>query len=835
MSQGNDATPLHALGGAPPARTLAQRWVLATQGILTQKFNANHLRVGGMPRPLCSHFGALFLRRDWGVRHANEAKECLAWLLREGHREAYASRLGCSADELYGWDLVRASAVAGWAYLAYHLDLETAWATMVESARELQRRFTSWQEVGTSYGLGRAVWQSGESSEIADLCAKLLAPNGAWDLPWDVDLAGDIPPAGEELPELVVDAEGGGDHRTIVEAFAAMKVAARIRVRPGTYRESVVFTLPAELIAEGDVTIEASDGAPIVIRSQVGLVRGVRLRSGKSAKGEAMHAAFLAKHYLKLVDCKLESVRCGVYAGTRDGFVSIEGCEVESAVNSGVLIENGAHGAVYRSTIRDVGGYGVLGKGDGQLVVEESSILRAVGPSAAAHESVDGAFEKLQIEDGGSNGVEVLGDSESTVVDVAVRRCKGTGALITSSAQVTLEGCVLEGNAGNDLGVVGAKRVFASECRLGGGPSCAVVVDQGGALELEECTVRGGPMPSVIAQNGAVVTLHHGSYAGDVGTALSGGVGARFEVIGAEITGGQSYAIALKDSAANGIVGSRVSGPNGGLYVSGGKPVILRGVTLEVSGTAPALAACGGAEVAFVESVVSSTGEIALAIEERASVWLSRSKASAPDGVVAGLEAGRLAAYGSELSGREAIKLDAESSAAAYASKIEGTVAPEARVQEEPPIAHAPFGFSAVGAGLYALELPVELFSDGADLEASVCAFVVDRLLAEAQERAPFGGPVELAGAGDRVIVESSDLETLAAAAAALNKALGDKAHIGALLIEAEAAELASPDDLDDEDEHDHDHDEDEDEDEEDESDEDDDDDDEGEGEGEPS
>ncbi len=138
--------PLHALGGPPPERSPAQRWVLASQGILTELYNANHLRMGGMPRPLCSNFGALFLRRDWGVKSRKAAIACIQDLLAHGGRNELAEAIGCDAREICAWDYMRASAVAGWSYLAYHLEADEAWPFMVDAARRLQASYSSWRE-----------------------------------------------------------------------------------------------------------------------------------------------------------------------------------------------------------------------------------------------------------------------------------------------------------------------------------------------------------------------------------------------------------------------------------------------------------------------------------------------------------------------------------------------------------------------------------------------------------------------------------------------------------------------------------------------------------------
>src|SRR5205085_448163 len=145
-------------------------------------------------------------------------------------------------------------------------------------------------------------WSPGQPEEIARLTAQLVAPGGGWDLPWDVDLSGDIPPpAPDDVLELVVDPtapEGG--FRTIGDALRSSKAPKRVRVKAGEYQESVRIDVGTELVAEGDVTIRSGEGAPIVVRYPA-YVRGFRLVSGSNAEGHTMHGVWVGDDYLRIV------------------------------------------------------------------------------------------------------------------------------------------------------------------------------------------------------------------------------------------------------------------------------------------------------------------------------------------------------------------------------------------------------------------------------------------------------------------------------------------------------------------------------------------------------
>ena len=71
-------------------------------------------------------------------------------------------RLGCTTDELpatsIGWDLVRVTNVARWTYQCGYISEEEIWQVMELVESIARQYFTSWQEYGFSYILGRGVW-----------------------------------------------------------------------------------------------------------------------------------------------------------------------------------------------------------------------------------------------------------------------------------------------------------------------------------------------------------------------------------------------------------------------------------------------------------------------------------------------------------------------------------------------------------------------------------------------------------------------------------------------------------------------------------------------------
>ena len=82
----------------------------------------------------------------------------LEWLAEEGHRAQWEESAGVSRMSLFAWDFARIPVVAGFAYAAYLLDLDTAWQWMKRAALALQPAFGSFAELGERYIEGLAHW-----------------------------------------------------------------------------------------------------------------------------------------------------------------------------------------------------------------------------------------------------------------------------------------------------------------------------------------------------------------------------------------------------------------------------------------------------------------------------------------------------------------------------------------------------------------------------------------------------------------------------------------------------------------------------------------------------
>lgn len=149
----------------------------------------------------------------WGIKDHDTTLEIVQWLLNEGHHdkadvilrqvhnniEEIPAEAADKAEDVYpiieymienefctketlpvtamAWDLVRVVNVARWTYQCGYISLSEVWEIMRRAAYTATHTFSSWEEYGKSFALGRGVWHGNEedceaAQEIVDTLLK---------------------------------------------------------------------------------------------------------------------------------------------------------------------------------------------------------------------------------------------------------------------------------------------------------------------------------------------------------------------------------------------------------------------------------------------------------------------------------------------------------------------------------------------------------------------------------------------------------------------------------------------------------------------------------------
>ena len=224
-----DFRPIHSLlastGDRSSSLTVQQKgWALATSAMLTERNEQRHDLLGGSEATAAevTHWKGT-LREWWGVRNRNDLLRTLVSLEMAGHRRRFEkmgatlpsegnpandpeharqialvrshyARLG--KKSLLGWDYARFVSLCRWGYLVGYLNEDEAWQWIMPKARELQKTFDSWEDLGENYLIGREFWSLEETAthgwRYRAAYQRLLSnPESPWvRFPWTLDLGG---------------------------------------------------------------------------------------------------------------------------------------------------------------------------------------------------------------------------------------------------------------------------------------------------------------------------------------------------------------------------------------------------------------------------------------------------------------------------------------------------------------------------------------------------------------------------------------------------------------------------------------------------------------------
>jgi hypothetical protein len=208
-----------------------EQWALATDGVLTELNHERHDILESCDlTPDNVRIAKDGLAQWWDIRSRSQLLDTLSWIENGGHRREFdrlvkvvssaspaqlqamrsqvrndpeasnqldiAIKYGSvfGSKSITGWDYGRYVFLCRRGYLVGYLTRDEAWQKIMPAARLLQSTFSSWDDLGENYALGRQFWSLQESqsggAEVVQARQHLLSdPSSPWvRLPWDLDL-----------------------------------------------------------------------------------------------------------------------------------------------------------------------------------------------------------------------------------------------------------------------------------------------------------------------------------------------------------------------------------------------------------------------------------------------------------------------------------------------------------------------------------------------------------------------------------------------------------------------------------------------------------------------
>ncbi len=204
-------------------------WTLALGAVINRQNHGDSIYLGGFQQNEKSKERAkMILSKWWGVESTEDLLFTLSWLKLQGHRKEYneiktalnkmsesqlrqlkeqlsntpellsklehvlATKDSLGEAGILAWDMGRFVNVCGWGYLAGYINEKGTWQMLRPLAKDIQRKFNSWEQYSKSYLAGREFWSSDETKnkEIRSIIDSLLNDSDSpWNLhPWSTNL-----------------------------------------------------------------------------------------------------------------------------------------------------------------------------------------------------------------------------------------------------------------------------------------------------------------------------------------------------------------------------------------------------------------------------------------------------------------------------------------------------------------------------------------------------------------------------------------------------------------------------------------------------------------------
>jgi hypothetical protein len=323
--------------------------------------------------------------------------------------------------------------------------------------------------------------------------------------------------SGEAVQTLVVSAMGRGDYRTISEAMKAAKEGAKILVKEGVYRESLVINKPVEIIGDGEtseIILEYSDGSCILMQTDYAKVKGLTICGQARLKSKKDYAVDIPQGCLVLEDCDITSdsltciaihgltakpriSRCKIHDSKSTGIIVygkgqgiVEDCDIVANTFVGVAIIEGANPIIRRCKIHNSKNGGILVSEKGQGIVEDCDIFTNTLSGVTIQEGADPTIRNCKIYDGKEGGILVWRDGRGIVEDCDIFANAFSGVQITEDANPIIRHCKIHDSKQDGIIVYKKGQGIVEDCDIFANTYAGVEIREEGNPIIQRCRIN---------------------------------------------------------------------------------------------------------------------------------------------------------------------------------------------------------------------------------------------------------------------------------------------------------------------------------------------------------
>ncbi len=242
----------------------------------------------------------------------------------------------------------------------------------------------------------------------------------------------------ETGPVLTVRAQGGGDHRSIVQAVLAAQPGTRIEVYPGSYVGAIDIDKAVDLVGVGpreDIVLSAAQDHVIHWTAPSGRIANISLRQD----GGQFYGIFFDAGSATLEDSDLTSKGSSVVAARGGAAPLIRNNVIHDGNMSGIFFYDGAGGTVEGNTIRANTYSGIEIKEGADPVIRRNVLRDGIVGGILVHTQGKGLIEDNQFIGNAYAGVEIREGSDPVVVRNVIRDGETSGIFVQEAASGRIE------------------------------------------------------------------------------------------------------------------------------------------------------------------------------------------------------------------------------------------------------------------------------------------------------------------------------------------------------------------------------------------------------------
>jgi len=336
---------------------------------------------------------------------------------------------------------------------------------------------------------------------------------------------------------VVVDQNGQADFRSIGDAVRAVAPPARIRVTPGTYRESVVIDKDIELIGYGPrqlVVIETRNSDCLSIEADHAIVRSITLRS-RGWMWNKFHSLRISQGQPHLEDCDISGSwhscveisgrntapvisHSRIHSGQSVGVEfldkacgTMEYCEIRRT-NIGVDIGPGCDPALRHCIIRKNNVLGVQFRSGALGTIDDCDIFSSNRGIDVAPESRP-AILRCKVHECWE-GMRIGSRLETRIVGCEIFRNRFSGVVVTSQARPCIQGCrILQNRVG--MIVTDGAQAEMGDTDISSNEEHGVEIKDGARLAIHGCSVKCNGIYGLYIDSGGGGTIEMCEFAGN--------------------------------------------------------------------------------------------------------------------------------------------------------------------------------------------------------------------------------------------------------------------------------------------------------------------------------